>query len=404
MRDSQYPMAAPSDHPPRVRSYADPLIAVVIPCGPGHAQYLPAALDSLLGQTLRQWEVIVVNDGGAALDLAVYPFVRQTTTARPGSGPGAARNAGLEIARAPLVLFLDADDYLLPDALFEMTRAYVDSGKYIYTDWYGLNGSEMKGHETPDYQQMAWLERGQHAVTCLVETAHARGVGGFDARMKGWEDWDFFIKLAISGVCGQRVASPLLVYRQHTGTVREDSLKAKDELLGVLRDRYAAYVLGEKPMSSCCGGNADAILHAKRVLAEANGDLPWSAPPAQETLPMGTQEPAVVRMEFTGPQRGAVPYQGRVSGRTYYGANNSFDKFADVDPRDVDHLQSLGVWRVVQQPVVVAAPPPPPRAIEPVPPTTAERPMLDLTGDMAAEEAVNAQAAELVKKTRGRRA
>lgn len=413
MRDKRYPMAAPSVEPPLVRSYAKPLISVIIPVGPGHAQYLPAALDSLLGQTMRDWEVIVVDDQGnydtpsvASTVQDTYPFARIAFTTGK-LGPAAARNAGLELARAPLCLFLDADDYLIPEALDKMSRAYVASeGKYIYTDWYTLRNGEMQAHQAPEYSQSAWFYEGQHAITVLLETTHARGVGAFDARMAGWEDWDFFVKLAISGVCGQRLAEPLLVYRQDTGTVRERSLAKKSELLAVLHDRYAAFVTGERQMSTCCGGNADALLRAKQVLAEANGEIfAWPGPAPVERH-MGIEEPPVVRMRFTGPNRGAIPYIGRVSGRTYLGGNNPFDAFADVDPRDVEFLSSLGVWQLVEQPrpqVAQRAPAVPPPTEAPLVERALdnERPMLDLVAELTeSEQAINQKAAELSKKTR----
>ena len=399
MRDRQYPFAAPSAQPIPVRSYADPLISVVIPCGPGHAGHVATAIESVLGQTFRRWELIVVPNGGADPDLSIYPFVR---VAHADTGPAEARNAGAAAATAPLLLYLDADDYLLPDALRALLQAYVESGgKYIYSDWLALRNGELEAHETDEYRQAGWLERGQHAITALIETAHVRGVGGFDERMRGWEDWDFFIKLAISGVCGQRVAQPLLVYRQDTGTVREASLANKDELLATLKDRYAAYAWGSEPMSSCCGGNADTILAAKAALERANG-------PAAAWLPQPVQaantEAPVVRLRFTGPQRGGVTYKGRVSGRSYVGGDNPMDKYADVDPRDVEHLLLLGVWEVVSQPSVAIAVPPPPAPIAmpapAAPPAAAagERPMLDLAGDMPAE--LEAQVNQVAQQAR----
>jgi len=408
MRDRQYPFAAPSAQPIPVRSYADPLISVVIPCGPGHAGHVATAIESVLGQTFRRWELIVVPNGGADPDLSIYPFVR---VAHADTGPAEARNAGAAAAIAPLILFLDADDYLLPDALRAMLQAYVESGgRYVYSDWLALRNGELEAHQTDDYTQIGWLERGQHAITALIETAHVRGVGGFDERMRGWEDWDFFIKLAISGVCGQRVAQPLLVYRQDTGTVREASLSNKDELLATLKDRYAAYAWGSEPMSSCCGGNADTILAAKAALERANG-------PAAAWLPQPVQaantEAPVVRLRFTGPQRGGVTYKGRVSGRAYVGGDNPMDKYADVDPRDVEHLLMLGVWEVVSQPqAAIAVPPPPapvamPAPFQVAPPQASvegERPMLDLAGDMPAEleQQVNAVAQKARREMRGR--
>lgn len=152
-------------------------------------------------------------------------------------------------------------------------------------------------------------------------------------------------------------------------------------------------------MSSCCGGNADIVLAAKAALDRANGPagawLPGAAPAA------ANEGPPVARMRFTGPNRGAITYRGRVSGQSYLGGNNPLDQYADVDPRDVEYLVSLGVWEVVQQPApqLTAAPAPAqPPPDEPI----ASRPLLDLTPDMpaTAERAVNAQAAELTKRTR----
>lgn len=345
MRDKQYPLAAPAKGAPVVRSYSEPVISVVIPVGPGHGQRLIAALDSLLGQTFRDWEVIVVNDSGDVLPLTAYPFVRQITIGQ-AHGPADARNEGLRWVRAPLVLFLDADDYLLPTALEAMLHAFIKTGgKVIYTDWLAVGASGAEVHESPEYSQAAWLENGQHAVTALMATAWAREVGGFDETMAGWEDWDFFIKFAIAGYCGARIPEALLAYRQTTGTIREKSLAAKDELLTVLRGRYAAYALGEKPMSSCCGGNADALLAAKAAIGALPADSPWF----QNNQPVDAA-PTVVRMEFVGDRTGAVTYFGKNGRNQYRAGNNAYDRYVDVQPEDVGHLEGLGLFRVVTRP------------------------------------------------------
>jgi glycosyltransferase involved in cell wall biosynthesis len=353
MRDKQYPLAAPAKAAPNVRSYSEPAISVVIPVGPGHATRLIAALDSLLGQTFRDWEVIVVNDSGDVLPLTAYPFVREVTIGQ-AHGPADARNEGLRWVRASLVLFLDADDYLLPTALETMLRAFVATGgKVIYTDWLAVNAQgAAEAHESPEYSQAAWLQNGQHAVTALMATAWARDVGGFDELMGGWEDWDFFIKFAIAGYCGARVPEALLAYRQSTGTVRERSLAAKDELLAVLRGRYAGYAVGDKPMSSCCGGNADALLAAKAAIGSLAPDSPWfRSEPAADTLP------EVIRMEFTGPQVGAVTFFGKNHRNQYRAGNNPTERYVDVQPDDVAHLEGTGQFRMVTRPSEPSPPP-----------------------------------------------
>jgi hypothetical protein len=59
---SLMPIAAPTRRSNLVRSYSEPLISVIIPVGPGHAKHLNKALDSLLAQTFKGWEVIVIDD------------------------------------------------------------------------------------------------------------------------------------------------------------------------------------------------------------------------------------------------------------------------------------------------------------------------------------------------------
>jgi hypothetical protein len=171
--DNQYPFAAPAEKQPAIRSYHKPAVSVVIPVGPGHAKYLSSALDSLLGQTCRSWEVVVVNDTGKKFDDGTpkaYPFVKLVATnGRKAKGAGKARNAGLASVSTPLVFWLDADDYLLPNALEEMLKAYVSSGgKYAYSDWLKLEeGKPFSEHTTPEYDAQSWLTKGQHAVTVL---------------------------------------------------------------------------------------------------------------------------------------------------------------------------------------------------------------------------------------------
>ena len=101
---------------------AEPRVSIIIPVYNRRA-YLEHALDSALAQTLENIEVICVDDGSTdgSLDIlrayeaaATCPF-RVLETAH--GGPGAARNAALDVAVGEYVCFLDSDDFLEPDAL-----------------------------------------------------------------------------------------------------------------------------------------------------------------------------------------------------------------------------------------------------------------------------------------------
>lgn len=339
-KDKQYPFAAPANKQPMVRSYSKPLVSVIIPVGPGHARYLPAALDSLLGQTFREWEAIVVDDSGWENSgwpyLKTYPFIRHNYTSGK-SGAGHTRNVGLEMAKAPLCLFLDSDDYLMPDALEKMVRAFSNGdGRYIYTDWIAFNGKDMEPMDTPDYQQYGWLENGLHAVTVLIPTAHARTIGGFDEKLIGWEDWHFFIKAAYQGVCGMRLPEKLLAYRTHSGQRREIAMKNREKLLKKFQKEF-----GGKEIMACgsCGGGGEAVIAAKSALQWFDqvqgyaGNNATSPKPADKVL-----------LEFVGPQQAAIQYI--VNGRTYRAANNDFERYVEVKAEDVDRLVGFGTFQV----------------------------------------------------------
>jgi glycosyltransferase involved in cell wall biosynthesis len=337
MRDRRYPMSAPSKRPPAVLSYARPLMSVIIPVGPGHARYLPAALDSLLSQNYRQWEAIVIDDSGQPDELAralrPYPFCKVLAT-EGSKGPATARNLGIYEASAPLVLFLDADDWLAdPDALRQLLAAQGKTGRYIYSDWVCLEDGRVWADEAPAYSQAAWFEKGQHAVTALVPTEWAREVGGFDESLTGWEDWDFFCKLAARGFCGHRQPGQLLGYRKYSGTQREASWRQREALAPQIRQRYE----GVTPMGCGCGPAGEALLRIRRALTE------------DEVMGTELQEGQTL-MEYTGGKAGTSSVQSRgkrVDGRlvryTYGGA----ERLIPVWDEDVGFLESIGFRRAV---------------------------------------------------------
>lgn len=110
----------------------EPLVSVVIPAlnvGP----YLPRCLDSLLAQTHRPLEVIVVDDGSTDDTAEVmrsyaeaHPEIHTISQRHRGLGP--ARNAALSIAHGEFVSMVDADDWVEPDFIADMVRLATTTG------------------------------------------------------------------------------------------------------------------------------------------------------------------------------------------------------------------------------------------------------------------------------------
>ena len=95
-------------------------VSVIIPSH-NHGRYISNALESVLSQNIPDLEIIVVDDGSTDDTEAVvklYPNVNYYR--QSNAGPSAARNFGLKKSTGDYVVFLDADDWLLPDALISL--------------------------------------------------------------------------------------------------------------------------------------------------------------------------------------------------------------------------------------------------------------------------------------------
>jgi len=91
------------------------------------AQYLPTMVDSVLAQTYREFELIMVDDGStdgsaALCDDYAARDARVRVIHKENGGVSSARNVGIEAARGEYLSFADADDYLYPDMLETMMR------------------------------------------------------------------------------------------------------------------------------------------------------------------------------------------------------------------------------------------------------------------------------------------
>ncbi len=187
-----------------------PRVSVVIPVLNRRDVILPT-IDAVLGQTYRDVEVIVADDGSTdgtadAVESA-RPAVRVLRLAE-NRGPAAARNAGTAIARGALVMLLDSDDELLPDALAKHVAALdADPDAVLSCSRLGYKGARRS--TLPDEPpadalgaRLVQLLDGRFPAllsSCLIRRAALEAVGGSDERLATTEDIDLFLRLAPLG-------------------------------------------------------------------------------------------------------------------------------------------------------------------------------------------------------------
>jgi len=330
----------------------NPIISIITPVGARHHQYVREAVGSALWQTVSQWEMILVND--AVQDLPTFIDQRVRLVDSPnrfievgkqnGNRASMARNVGLHHAQGDYVVFLDADDYLLPQALEIFLRGQLTHNR-TYT--FSSHANANVHLRPPDYDQQRYAVFNLHPITALVPRQSALAVGGFDENAPGWEDWTFWLRMAIAGYCGEYYRGPVFVYRdQYSINHYEDVAKGQqlmDEVIHPYKDER-----GIVRMAQCCGG-VDRT-SARRVVAQI-GDVPVND--------------GYTTVEYTGSMLGTFKLIHPVSKHEYRVGRNHTHRFVRVPPEDMAFFQSRpNEFRVVMPVTEIVAPPPPAPVVE----------------------------------------
>jgi glycosyltransferase involved in cell wall biosynthesis len=218
----------PAEEPPVTR-YRDGLISVIMPCYDS-AAYLQQAMESVLEQSYRDVELVVVDDGSSddspaiAARLAQQHAGRVTLLRTHRAGPYPARNAGLARARGEFVAFLDADDYWSAQFLARLHLALRDSPAVLaYCGWQNIGATDRTNepYVPPDLEQGDKLEQLLRAASpwpihaALVRRAVIDQVGGFDTTLATCMDYDLWLRISASRPIA-RVPEVLAYYRFHS--------------------------------------------------------------------------------------------------------------------------------------------------------------------------------------------
>ncbi|MCZ7628059.1 MAG: glycosyltransferase [Microthrixaceae bacterium] len=248
------------------RVTGDPRVTVVIPCH-NSLRRLPETLETVLGQSFGDFEVVLVDDGGDD-DLAGWASSlhddRVRVVRQENAGVAAARNHGIAQARAELVAFLDSDDLWLPHTLASLVERYDEAvadpcaaGEppvgLVY-GWYQIADEE--GHpvgrvEARDAEGVVWeqfvVSNPVATGATLVPTVILEQLGGFEVNRDRFpvdvEDWELWIRIAGAGYRVALVRDVLCLYRRHSS----NSSVAVDSLDSAYRHLLAKVFDGQPP-------------------------------------------------------------------------------------------------------------------------------------------------------------
>lgn len=220
---------------------SEPLVSTIIPCYNGE-RLVADAIESALGQTYPNKEVIVIDDGSTdgSLDVLKSFGDRIRWETGPNRGACAARNRGVELARGDVIQFLDADDLLYHEKIERQLAVLLESKqRLVFCDAHRLGES---GEELPDHvrQQSTsdpvvfMLKDGLPTPAALHWKENLVRVGGFREDLPCSQERELHLRLAAAGLEFIRVPEALYMIRRQPGSLSADSLRVLKQHLGIV--------------------------------------------------------------------------------------------------------------------------------------------------------------------------
>jgi glycosyltransferase involved in cell wall biosynthesis len=209
-----------------------PIVSIVMPLF-NSAVHLASTVESVLAQSFREWELILLDDGSTDGTVALAKQIAsrdERIALYPGehAGSAVARNEGLLRAdpRSEYVIFLDHDDTWEPDALTTLLQALAAQPSCVAAHGLAraidLHGRQFPGDDLASSMRARCELHGKHFVdlagsapttfeamlvkncvvtpgTCLIRRTALASVGAFEPSLSPAEDWDFSVRLARRG-------------------------------------------------------------------------------------------------------------------------------------------------------------------------------------------------------------
>lgn len=209
-----------------VQAFAyQPLISIVMPVYNTEERWLRQAIESVRGQFYPHWELCICDDGSTAdyVPRILAEYSRhderiRVVTNEQNKGISAASNRALSITAGEFVGFLDHDDELTPDALYEVVKLLNERPEldFLYTDEDKLasDGRREEPFFKPDWSPDLLLSMNYIAHFAVVRRRLLQEVGGFTEGLEGSQDYDLFLRLSEKTGNIGHIAKPLYSWRK----------------------------------------------------------------------------------------------------------------------------------------------------------------------------------------------
>ncbi|TYA71415.1 glycosyltransferase family A protein [Seonamhaeicola marinus] len=215
----------------------EPLLSIIVPCY-NDVEYIEQAIDSVINQTYSNKEIIIVDDGSNAETKLVLKKleskINQLIT-QENKGQSTARNIGIEEAKGVYILVLDSDDYFEPTFCEKAVNTFLDYSRVKLVTCYSnlIYENKRKGVFKPSGGTLKDVLKKNVAMgSAMFKKSDWSYVEGYDEMMRrGFEDWEFYIRLLARGGEAFVLKESLFNYRKRQNSTTSKANRNKYDLL-----------------------------------------------------------------------------------------------------------------------------------------------------------------------------
>jgi hypothetical protein len=219
-------------------------ISIIIACYNDH-EYIEKAVQSALDQTYLNKEIIIVDDGSNAKTKAILkklePKINLLIT-QENQGTCSARNTGINLATGEFILILDSDDYYEATFCQKAIQTFQNNSSVkivtCYSNWFTVKGKSVIFKPEGGDLKNFLINNG--ALSVMFKRSEFLVAGGYDKRMdRGYEDWEFYLRLLKNGGKAEVIPEVLFNYRNKKNSRNKKANLAKYQLLEYIYIKHA---------------------------------------------------------------------------------------------------------------------------------------------------------------------
>lgn len=221
------------------------IISVIIPCYNG-AAYIAECIESVLSQTLKDWEMFVIDDCSTDDSAEIIKqYVNKDSrinyycTSKRSGSPSLPRNIGIEHSNGEFIAFLDGDDVWFPNKLEEQYRFLTDNNyEFVYSNYEKMSCDGLRKHR--EVKVRASSTYFDTLETCCINSSTVlisrKLIGTSRFKQIPKEDYGFWLEILRKGVVAYNIGSIYALYRMTPSSRSSNKFSMIKQQWFILRD------------------------------------------------------------------------------------------------------------------------------------------------------------------------